>query len=196
MSNMEYDAIVVGRGGQGTKLAAHIVAWAGALQEFSPLHYSVYDGLIRGGNIASTIVMSRRQPGVPVRSQFSTMVALSSGWFDRFYALVQPGGHVLYEPGFVPAQGLNRSDVIHRPIEFFSLAAKSGDGRAANMVAAGVLAAHWGVLQVESLERSIHDIVPPHRQDRVDANILAMRTGFEFASSLTLPGREVSVQLT
>ena len=51
----ELDAVIVGRGGQGTKLAAQVVAWAGALAGFSPLHYSVYDGLIRGGNVASTV---------------------------------------------------------------------------------------------------------------------------------------------
>jgi 2-oxoglutarate ferredoxin oxidoreductase subunit gamma len=178
----EVDAIIIGRGGQGTKLAAQVITHAAALDGYSPLHYSVYDGLIRGGNIASTVVLARDQPGVPIRSTFGVVVALHSGWFDRYFPRLISGGHVFYESSALQTVLATRDDVNKHFVAFSGLSRDSGDPRAANMVAAGVLCGHWRAPNLATLEAAVREVVPAHRQDRVAANIAALRAGWAFAA--------------
>lgn len=179
MTDIEYDVVIVGRGGQGTKLAAQVLAWAGALEGLKPLHYSVYDGLIRGGNIASTVVLAHDRPGVPVRSSFRSMLAAHVGWFERFYRLVEPGGVVFFDATLVPERYMTRTDVQHRPVALGHLATASGDRRGGNMVAVGVLAAHWGLPGVAALQEAVGSVVPAHRSERVAANVACVKAGLE-----------------
>ena len=181
-------AIMTGRGGQGTKLANQILAWAAASDGFSPLHYSVYDGLIRGGDIASTFVLSDTDPGPPIRAQFDVMVALHLSWFDRYYPKVRSGGHLYYDPSYVATDRPTRKDVVHHPVRFGHVATAAGDGRAANMVAAGLLACHWSAPSLEALERAIGEVVPPHRSDRLKTNIAALRAGWDVLATSALSG--------
>ena len=177
----ELDAIIIGRGGQGTKLAAQVITHAGALDGYSPLHYSVYDGLIRGGNIASTVVLARDQPGVPIRSSFGVVVALHSGWFDRYFPRLKSGGHVFYESPALDTLLATRDDVNKHSVAFAVLSRDSGDPRAANMVAVGVLCGHWGAPTLAALEAAVREVVPAHRQERVAANVAAIRAGWALA---------------
>lgn len=180
-ADAERVCIMTGRGGQGTKLAAHLVALAGAMDGWSPLHYCIYDGLIRGGNIACTVAIGKEDPAVAIRSRFDVLLALHRSWFERFYPKVAAGGDVFYDPTFVTGDLLTRDDVQHRPIGFGQVARDAGDPRAANMVSAGLLGSHWSVPGLASLEAAVREVTPPHRAERVAANLEALRAGWALA---------------
>jgi len=177
-------AVITGRGGQGTKLAVSVLGEAALGAGCYPMLYSIYDGLIRGGRIASTIIIGDEPPNTPIRSEFEVLAALHSGWFDRFQPKVPDSGFVFYDPTYIDADfpGLARTRAV--PVDFAEVAGRAGDQRAANMVAVGLVAAFWGRPSLDSLGSALQDVTPAHRQDRVGANLASLAAGWEIGTPL------------
>jgi 2-oxoglutarate ferredoxin oxidoreductase subunit gamma len=181
----ETEIMITGRGGQGTKLAAQLLASAAMLDGYFPLHYSVYGALIRGGDIASTVVMGRERPRCALRDSYAVMAAAHDNWFARYYGLLRPEGVLLYDPSTVTEALLTRPDVRHHSIPAGPLAAVAGDPRAANMVIAGACAGLLTVPSLSALYTAMASVVPAHRQDRIRRNLAAVRAGWDWAEELS-----------
>lgn len=175
-------AIITGRGGQGTKLAVSVLGEAALSVGCYPMLYSIYDGLIRGGRIASTIVVGDEPPNTPIRSEFEVLAALHSGWFERFQPKVPDSGFVFYDPTYISGEypGLARTHAVR--VDFAEVAGRAGDQRAANMVAVGVVAAFWGRPSLDSLGTAMKEVTPAHRQDRLTANLASLEAGWEIGT--------------
>ncbi len=177
--------VLTGRGGQGVKLATELLAFASSREGKVPVQYSVYGALIRGGDIASFLAVSETDPGLPLRSSYDYMLALHNNWYDKYYELLAPGGTLIADARQIPAGWMCRSDITHRVVDFTAIAAEHGDVRAANMVAAGVMAATSGIVTLEALRSGLEDVVPPHRADRIASNLQAVRGGYNLALGWT-----------
>lgn len=178
------DIIITGRGGQGTKLAAQLLASAAAVDGYFPLHYSVYGALVRGGDIASTVVIDSQRPRCALRDSFSIMVAAHNNWFARYYDLLDPGGTLLYDPATVAQSLLTRADLRHCPIAAGALASAAGDPRAGNMVLAGACASFALVPSLASLGGAMTSVVPAHREDRIRRNLDAVSAGWHWGEQV------------
>lgn len=144
-----------------------------------PMLYSIYDGLIRGGRIASTIVVGDAPPNTPIRSEFEVLAALHSGWFERFQPKVPDSGFVFYDTSYIDEDypGLARTHAVG--VDFAGVAGRAGDQRAANMVAVGLVAAFWGRPSLDSLGTAMKEVMPAHRQDRLVANLASLEAGWQ-----------------
>lgn len=141
--------VMTGRGGQGGKLAMELLAWSASADGLVPVLYSVYGALIRGGDIASFLAAGATSPGVAQRDSYDVMCALHNNWFDRYYALLRPGGVLVADASCITASMRNRGDVT-------------------NLVAAGAVAALSQIATPAALEQGMNAVVPPHRADRPD----------------------------
>jgi 2-oxoglutarate ferredoxin oxidoreductase subunit gamma len=175
--------VMTGRGGQGGKLAMELLAWSASSEGLIPVLYSIYGALIRGGDIASTLLVGSSDPGSPLCDQFDFMCALHNNWFDRYYGAIRPGGLLIFDEAQISPDMCERDDVRHLPASFSSLAALSGDPRSANMVAAGILASVSGIASSKALEQGMAQVVPAHRKDRMAGNLAAVDQGFSWAAS-------------
>ena len=173
--------VMTGRGGQGGKLAMELLAWSASAQGLIPVLYSVYGALIRGGDISSSLVVADVDPGVAICDSFDVMCALHNNWFDRYYALLRPESVLIADKEQLDSEWFVRQDVRHVTVSFGELAGESGDRRASNMVAAGILAAVSGVASLESLRTGMSEVVPAHRASRIEANLAAVECGFAWA---------------
>lgn len=182
MSSDVISIVLTGRGGQGVKLATELLAWSAGARGFRVVQYSVYGGLIRGGEIASTLAASPDDPGVPLRSNYSIMCALNTDWFERYYPLLDAGGLLAYDEDRCSGLAFDNPLVHHVPVPFNKLAADAGDGRSSNMVAAGVVARFSSVASTEHIRQGMTAVVPAHRADRIDKNMAAVELGFAWAS--------------
>jgi len=54
------------------------------------------------------------------------------------------------------------------------------------MVAAGAIAALSQIATPAALEQGMNAVVPPHRADRIAANLAAVRAGYEWAANSAL----------
>jgi 2-oxoglutarate ferredoxin oxidoreductase subunit gamma len=175
--------VMTGRGGQGGKLAMELLAWSASADGLVPVLYSVYGALIRGGDIASFLAAGPTSPGVAQRDSYDVMCALHDNWFERYYALLRPGGVLLADAGYITAAMRHRTDVTNLAVPWSRLAREAGDRRSANMVAAGAVAALSGIASPAALEQGMNAVVPPHRADRITVNLAAVRTGYDWAES-------------
>lgn len=172
---------MTGRGGQGGKLAMELLAWSASSQGLTPVLYSVYGALIRGGDIASSLVVADEDPGVAICDSYDVMCALHNNWFDRYYSLLRSGGVLIASDEQIDSAFFSRDDVVHLSVNFADIAARAGDRRSSNMVAAGVLAAVSGISSRASLRKGMTEVVPPHRVDRIESNLIAVEGGFDWA---------------
>jgi 2-oxoglutarate ferredoxin oxidoreductase subunit gamma len=177
--------VLTGRGGQGVKLATELLAAACSWEGKVPVQYSVYGALIRGGDIASFLAVSETDPGLALRSSYDFMLALHNNWYDKYYALLAPGGTLVADAQQVPSSWLTRTDLTHHVVDFTAVAAEHGDIRAANMVAAGVMAAVSGVASLDGLGAGLTAVIPSHRADRIEDTVRAVRVGYELALDLS-----------
>jgi Pyruvate/2-oxoacid:ferredoxin oxidoreductase gamma subunit len=145
--------------------------------------YSVYGALIRGGDIASFLAAGPVSPGVAQRDRYDVMCALHDNWFERYYALLRPGGVLLADAGYITDAMRHRADVTNLAVPWSRLAREAGDRRSANMVAAGAVAALSGIASPAALEQGMNAVVPPHRADRIAVNLAAVRAGYDWAVS-------------
>lgn len=173
--------VMTGRGGQGGKLAMELLAWSASAQGLIPVLYSIYGALIRGGDISSSLVVADVDPGVAICDSFDVMCALHNNWFDRYYSLLRPDGVLIADEEQLDPAWFVREDVRHATVSLGDLAGESGDRRASNMVAAGILASVSGVASLASLRTGMVEVVPAHRANRVEANLAAVERGFTWA---------------
>lgn len=175
--------VMTGRGGQGGKLAMELLAWSASAGGLVPVLYSIYGALIRGGDIASFLVAGQADPGVALRDSYDVMCAMHNNWFDRYYALLRPGGYLIADPAHVTDAMAGRDDVTRLAAPWLRLAHEAGDRRAANMVAAGAIAAISGLATPDALEAGMQAVVPAHRSERIAANLTAVRFGYDWAKN-------------
>lgn len=175
--------VMTGRGGQGGKLAMELLAWSASAGGLVPVLYSIYGALIRGGDIASFLAAGPADPGVALRDSYDVMCALHNNWFDRYYTLLAPGGVLIADTTHVTAAMRHRDDTRSLSAPWSRLAQEAGDRRSANMVAAGAVAALAGIATPTALEEGMRAVVPPHRADRVAANLAAVRVGYQWANA-------------
>jgi Pyruvate/2-oxoacid:ferredoxin oxidoreductase gamma subunit len=187
--------VLTGRGGQGVKLSSELLAWSASADGFNPIQYSVYGALIRGGEIACSLAASREDPGVPLRSDYALMCAMHNDWFDRYYPLLVPGGLLAYDVANIDQSWLSRSDIEHFGVPVAEMAAQAGDGRAGNMVIAGVVARLTGLASRDALARGMTEVVPAHRADRISRNLAAVEVGYSWVER-ELPDSFASSRLT
>jgi Pyruvate/2-oxoacid:ferredoxin oxidoreductase gamma subunit len=187
--------VLTGRGGQGVKLSSELLAWSASADGFNPIQYSVYGALIRGGEIACSLAASREDPGVPLRSDYALMCAMHNDWFDRYYPLLVPGGLLAYDEANIDQSRLIRKDIDHFGVPVADMAAQAGDGRAGNMVIAGVVARLTGLASRDALARGMTEVVPAHRADRISRNLAAVEVGYSWVER-ELPDSFASSRLT
>ena len=172
--------VLTGRGGQGVKLSSELLAWSASADGFNPIQYSVYGALIRGGEIACSLAVSRQDPGVPLRSSYALMTAMHNDWFERYYPLLVPGGLLVYDAVNLQTELMTRTDVDHIALPLAALAAEAGDPRAANMVVVGVVARLTGVASPHAVAKGMTEVVPAHRADRIARNLHAVEVGYSW----------------
>ena len=187
--------VLTGRGGQGVKLSSELLAWSASADGFNPIQYSGYGALIRGGEIACSLAASRDDPGVPLRSDYALMCAMHNDWFDRYYPLLVPGGLLAYDMANIDQSRLDRKDIDHFGVPVAEMAAQAGDGRAGNMVIAGVVARLTGLASRDALARGMTEVVPAHRADRISRNLDAVEVGYSWVER-ELPDSFASSRLT
>lgn len=170
--------VLTGRGGQGVKLSSELLAWSASADGYNPIQYSVYGALIRGGEIACSLAVSRGDPGVPLRDSYALMAAMHNDWFDRYYPLVVPGGLLVHDVANLDPATMTRTDIEHVALPLAALAAEAGDARAANMVLAGVVACLAGIASLDALAKGMAEVVPAHRADRIARNLQAVELGY------------------
>ena len=181
---MENNFIIAGFGGQGVLLAGEVLASAFMLDNKNVTWYPSYGAEMRGGTVNCEVVVNDNGDVSAVnKTDTDFLLALNQASFDKFVQKVKKGGWVIANSTLVK-EFKPRIDINYLFAPMNILAEKIGNIRMANILALGVLAKVSQLVSLQTLEKALDLVIPPHRKSFMPLNIRALSAGYEYSSSL------------
>jgi 2-oxoglutarate ferredoxin oxidoreductase subunit gamma len=174
------EVIMAGFGGQGVMLMGQLLAYGGMFENKEVSWLPSYGPEMRGGTANCAVVVSDEPVASPVVSRPAVAVVLNTPSFDRFEPAVTAGGLVLINSS-MSDRCSKRDDIRFIAVPATEIADELGDGRVANMVMLGALLGATGLVQLESIVKSLRKVLPERRHGLIPLNEKALLRGAELA---------------
>lgn len=177
---MEKDFIIAGFGGQGVLLAGEVLANGFMLDDKNVTWYPSYGAEMRGGTVNCTVVMSDDEVSAVQKSCADYIVVLNQASFDRFEAQVRKGGTIIVNSSLAEVKK-SRDDITYVSMPITQSAHdKLGNVKMSNILALGILSRVSKIISIETLEKALYNVIPPHRKSLIPKNIEALKLGYEY----------------
>ncbi len=177
---MEKDFIIAGFGGQGVLLAGEVLANGFMLDDKKVTWYPSYGAEMRGGTVNCSVVMADEDVSAVQKSHADYIVVLNQASFDRFTPIVRKGGTIIVNTSLAK-EVKTRTDInyIFAPITQMA-EEKLGNIKMSNILALGILSSASGLVSLQTLEKALYNVIPPHRKNLIPKNIEALKLGYEY----------------
>lgn len=177
---MEKDFLIAGFGGQGVLLAGEVLANGFMLDDKNVTWYPCYGAEMRGGTVNCGIVMSDDEVSAVQKSHSDFIIVLNQASFLKFNDTVRSGGTIIVNSSLAE-KVKTRDDINYVFVPITQLAEeKLGNIKMSNILALGVLAKVSGLVSLDTLEKALNNVIPPHRKNLIPKNIEALKLGYEY----------------
>ena len=177
---MEHNFIIAGFGGQGVLLAGEVLANAFMLDNKNVTWYPSYGAEMRGGTVNCEIVTSDEDVSEVNKPDADFIVALNQASFDKFLPKIKKGGWMIANLTLVKEEK-PRADINYVFVPITQLAdEKVGNVRMANILALGIVAKVSRLTSLDTLNKALDNVIPPHRKNLLPLNIEALKIGYEY----------------
>ncbi len=174
-----------GSGGQGLLLAAKLLAAALTSEGMNVAQSRSYEPTSRGGLSRSDLVVSDGTVDYPLVTALDYLVVMDQVAANVSGDLLKENSVVVVDSGCVTSALEGKHKIFAFP--FTQIARELGNGRAANMIALGVLAGCNPLCGFESLEQAVREGTP---QGYREFNLKALKEGHRL---VTAPPQEAQV---
>jgi 2-oxoglutarate ferredoxin oxidoreductase subunit gamma len=188
---MQNDVIMAGFGGQGILLIGKMLAYAGMHQGKEVSWLPSYGPEMRGGTCNCTVVISDRPVGSPVIQSPRAVLAMNLPSLEKFEPSVKPGGLLIINSSLI-AREPARKDIRVLKVPANDIAVELGNPKGANMVALGAYLGATQAVNLEEMESLIRETFAS-KPKVVEANVIALKRGYEFGRSAaegSAPGKK------
>lgn len=168
--------LIAGFGGQGILFTGQLLAQAGMMDDLHVAWIPSYGPEMRGGAANCGVTLSTSVISSPLVTEPDVLIALNLPALAKFGPAVVPGGLILYNRSLTGEYG-GRSDVAVIGLEASRAALECGDVRVGANVLLGVYLGLSEVVKTATVLEALKSLVPPHRQDLILANRLALEQG-------------------
>ena len=177
---MEKDFIIAGFGGQGVLLAGEVLANTFMIDDKNVTWYPSYGAEMRGGTVNCTVVMSDEDVSAVQKSKAEFIIVLNQASFDKFTSWVKPGGTIIVNSSLAEVKKI-RNDINYVFVPITQMAQEKLENiRMSNILALGILSKVSGLFSLETLEKALNNVIPPHRKNLIPKNIEALKLGYEY----------------
>jgi 2-oxoglutarate ferredoxin oxidoreductase subunit gamma len=173
---MHEEVIISGFGGQGALFAGQLLAYAALDAGLHVTWIPSYGPEMRGGTAHCTVIVSDEEIGSPLVRQPSSAIALNLPSFEKYEALVKPGGCLVYNSSLVPACP-RRSDIHYWAVPANDIGEQLGSSRMANVALLGALLAATWLLPLEAVECALDNHLRQRQRNFLQSNKDALRQG-------------------
>jgi len=175
---MKYRFLISGSGGQGVITMAILLAEAAALHDgLIAVQSQVYGPEARGGATRSDVIISDKPILFPKVTQPGILVSLNQSSFQKYGALVRPGGLLLSDSHLVHTS--SDLDVIHISLPLYDTVMREfGKTLALNICTLGALVGLTGTVRPESVEKVLATRFPK----AIEVNRKAFHLGLDMAA--------------
>jgi 2-oxoglutarate ferredoxin oxidoreductase subunit gamma len=174
-----YRLVFTGSGGQGVITAAIILAEAAVLWEgLNAVQSQSYGAEARGGATRSDVIISDTHIHFPKVLQPNVLVCLTQEAYNKFSAIIRPGGLLITDSRYVKIQ--RKVDAQQRELPIYrTVMEQIGRPIVFNICMLGALIALTGLIKPESIMKVLETRVPA---DFLEMNQNALRLGMELGS--------------
>ena len=181
-----------GIGGQGIQMASKALAQAAAAEGRQAMLLGRYGGEMRGGQTdASVVVADRDLRSLPILPSAGSAVVMHPAYWPATRDKIRAGGLVVANADLIDDEALGRPDCRSVLVPAASIAEELDAPMSASLVLLGAYGAATGIVDVDSLVTAAAALVPPYRQQHIEANERAIRAGGA-AVSLVAPAWSTS----
>jgi 2-oxoglutarate ferredoxin oxidoreductase subunit gamma len=169
-----------GSGGQGVITAAIILAEAAVLfEELNAVQSQSYGAEARGGATRSDIIISDSIIHYPKVIQPNVLVCLTQAAYNKFYAIIRPGGLLISDNRYVQTE--KKVDAQQKEIAMYeTVMQKIGKPIVFNICMLGVVIALTGLVKPESIMKALEKRIPA---DFLDMNRKALELGIQLGEA-------------
>ncbi|MCG6909954.1 MAG: 2-oxoacid:acceptor oxidoreductase family protein [Deltaproteobacteria bacterium] len=170
-----------GSGGQGVITAAIVLAEAAVLHEgLMAVQSQAYGPEARGGATRSDIIIADEPINYPKVIQPNILVCLTQEAYNKFYAIVRPGGILITDRRYVKTR--HKADARQKEIPMYeSVMEKIGKPIVFNICMLGTLLSITELIKPESIMKVLETRIPAGFLDlNRDALELGMQLGEEY----------------
>lgn len=163
-----------GSGGQGVITAAIIFAEAAVAEGKQAVQSQSYGPEARGGASKSEVIIDDEKIFHPHVKSPDYVLAMTQKAADKYFSDLNPDGVLILDDDLVPTSP-NFKNIVRVPITKIAVE-QVGKSLFANIVALGVMAKITGLVDFETVKKSVAHRVPPHT---VEQNMKALQLGFD-----------------
>ena len=173
---MTQEAIFSGFGGQGVLTMGMMLGYAGVIEDKEVTFMPSYGPEMRGGTANCIVVVSDEMISSPIISMFDSVVALNQPSVDKFEDHIKPGGNILYDSTniLVPP---TRKDINIYACPVSEAAIKLKNSKVLNMIMLGAFVKVTNVVKVETVWKTLEQVLPERYHKLIPINKQAFETG-------------------
>lgn len=171
--------LFAGFGGQGILFSGKFIAYEGLLEDKQVSWLPSYGPEMRGGTASCSVIISDDPVGSPIVTSPDVLIAMNLPSYDKYESAVVPGGYVFADSSLISREAV-RDDIKTFFIPATALASENGIPTLANMIILGKVIKETGVMPLENVERTLKKVVSAKRQNLIDANIKAIKLGYDY----------------
>ncbi len=177
-SKYYYEFVFSGFGGQGILISGNLLCYAAILENREVTFFPSYGVEMRGGAANCYVVLSDSQIGSPIPSHPMAGIIMSTPALQKFLPIIRKDGLVLINSDIISKEDVNRNDLNVKYIDANRVSAEViGNERLANMVMLGYLVGYTKCVKLESLIKSIHEVVSEKHKKFIPLNEKAILAG-------------------
>lgn len=171
--------IIAGFGGQGIILAGKLLAYAAMIEGLEVSLFPSYGAEMRGGTCNCSVIISDKKISSPIISVPDITLVLNKPSKNKFEPKIKENGVMILNSSIIEDK-VSRKDVSEHYIDATNIAEKTGSIRSANMVMLGALAKATKVVQLNTLIKSLPEVVSARNKSLIDINANALKKGYDF----------------
>lgn len=150
-----------GSGGQGVITASVILAEAAVIHEgLIAVQSQAYGPEARGGAARSDVIISESEINFPKVTQPDILVCLTQAAYNKFLAIIRPGGLLLTDTRYVTTERKADARQVELPM-YQSIMEKIGNPVVLNICMLGALISLRDIVKPESIMKILEKRLPP-----------------------------------
>ena len=175
----ENQIIIAGFGGQGLLFSGKVLAYAGLIEGRELSWLPSYGPEMRGGTANCNVILSDIPVGSPIVQKPDILMVMNNPSLEKYENAVVPGGKIFVDSSLI-AKKVERTDVDAYYVPATQMASDMGMPTLDNMILLGALIAKTGCVNTDSLEQTLHKVIPARKANLFDANMKALKAGMDY----------------
>ena len=176
---MILNMLIAGFGGQGVLFMGKVAAYTAMVENKQVSWLPSYGPEMRGGTANCSVCIDDEPIGCPLVLEPETLVVLNAPSYDKFVDAVQPGGKIFIDSALISAK-CTRTDIEAHYIPCTQMAKDEGLDGLANIIMLGKVLKETGFTTYEVLCEAMKKCVPAKKAHLLDANLKAIKLGYEY----------------